>query len=228
MTSILTKKNVLLILFAAALLTPFISFALNAVSEGYRTTGTDQKINAHNVCKEVRQTGSNSYFVPTKTATEWSTFLSKKPSDVAVSNCCTSIPEESFYIYGSCSSGAGSIADCPAGYTTQNRQLGFPGSGSYDGDCTGNTTSGSQHYTMYSQQCVRAAQNYCNTSSCQTYPEFSYERTDQCGQSGANLTCPAGYNRVHAASGTCQREGDIRTRYTVTCTLPAQTFCASD
>jgi len=139
---------------------------------------------------------------------------------------CTTIPTEVIEVWSSCSNGGGYPAACPAGYTQSNLKSGFQGSGSYDGDCVGSTRSGDSDYTMRSQLCTRTEQNYCDASTCQTYPEFSFTRTDVCGGSAANLGCPAGYDRAIAATGTCNRDGDSRTRNTVTCTLPAQTYCA--
>lgn len=39
-------------------------------------------------CKKVSNSSSNSYFIPTNTANEWSTFQSKAPSGIGFSACC--------------------------------------------------------------------------------------------------------------------------------------------
>jgi len=63
-----------------------IAYAVNSVNEGYQSTaGSTQTIDAHDICKKVVNSGSNSYFIPTRTAEEWSNFISAAPSLAGIS-----------------------------------------------------------------------------------------------------------------------------------------------
>ncbi len=75
------------LLLSTIFIVPFSVWAINTVSTGYQTTTTDTEIDAHSTCQNVRHTGSNSYFVPTKTSSEWLAFRNNVPSDVALSDC---------------------------------------------------------------------------------------------------------------------------------------------
>ena len=57
--------------------------------DSYRLNkNTKVAIPAHSNCKVAENTGSvNDYFVPTKTATEWTSFINNKPSDVVFQSC---------------------------------------------------------------------------------------------------------------------------------------------
>ena len=69
-----TLKNSLIFTIIGLLMLPVIAWAIDTVATGFRATATEKKINAHNQCYYVRSTNANDYFVPTKTATEWTAF----------------------------------------------------------------------------------------------------------------------------------------------------------
>ena len=71
------------------LLTPAISFAIGTLKEGYMVVhGTSERINVHATCKKViNNHGSNDYFIPTKTSPEWTSFVTKPPTNVSFSEC---------------------------------------------------------------------------------------------------------------------------------------------
>ena len=74
------------------LLVPTLIFAINTVETGFKIDTTKREIDAHSICKETYVTsGSNEYFVPTKTEPEWTAFRNFKPSDVALNVCPSEI-----------------------------------------------------------------------------------------------------------------------------------------
>ena len=55
----------------------------------YRSNhGTYINIDMHDECREIQNTSSVDYFVPTKTSTEWTTFISNSPSWITIPNEC--------------------------------------------------------------------------------------------------------------------------------------------
>lgn|GEM_PF-5540349 len=69
--------------------TSLVVYAINTVATGYKITpGSSAAIDAHGVCNVVNNNSSSTYFVPTKTATEWSYFRSYLPSGVSLGSCC--------------------------------------------------------------------------------------------------------------------------------------------
>ena len=59
-------------------------YAINSQSEGHKTTTVFQNISYYDPCTTVRHTGSNSYFVPTKTEAEWISFKNNNPPDITI------------------------------------------------------------------------------------------------------------------------------------------------
>ena len=80
------KLKIVILILAFALVPPTI-WAIDTVSSGYKTTTSNKEVNAHGTCQLVKHTGGTSYFVPTKTSSEWSAFRSNKPSAVQLSQC---------------------------------------------------------------------------------------------------------------------------------------------
>ena len=89
------SKKKILIYIGSPLLSLVIltatAFAINSIAEGYRvltnTTGT--KVTSSSGCQTVTNSGSSDIFVPTKTATEWNSFLANKPSYITMGDCIT-------------------------------------------------------------------------------------------------------------------------------------------
>ncbi len=76
--------RILFILTAAPIL-----LALNTQGTGHRVDrSTTKAINAHNVCKKVvNANATKDFFVPTKSAAEWTAFRSNLPAGVTLGNC---------------------------------------------------------------------------------------------------------------------------------------------
>ncbi len=64
-----------------------VTYAINSISTGYQITSSSQTINVHGSCRIVRTTSGSNVFAPTKTATEWNSFINYKPSNVSVTAC---------------------------------------------------------------------------------------------------------------------------------------------
>ncbi len=99
-----TARSILLvsILFLPAtfLLAQFVSvpsfgipFDLNGWLINTIETGTvltdsqERQIDAHGICKKVQATDGKMYFVPTRSQTEWETFINKAPNGVNINQC---------------------------------------------------------------------------------------------------------------------------------------------
>ena len=79
--------HVLILVVMGMVMIPAYTWALNTISTGYRTTTSNQVINGHGVCQQVRHTSGLAAFVPTKTSAEWAAFRANAPSNVALSSC---------------------------------------------------------------------------------------------------------------------------------------------
>lgn len=79
--------------FRIILLLPlvFLTSGIDSVSSGFRLIkGSTKAIQAHGVCRKVsNNSASKDFFIPTKSSSEWSAFLSKLPSEITTSNCQT-------------------------------------------------------------------------------------------------------------------------------------------
>ncbi|HET8581405.1 MAG TPA: hypothetical protein VFL98_02975 [Candidatus Paceibacterota bacterium] len=63
------------------------AFAINAISEGFKVNGTSQQISAYSSCYEANSTNGAAYFFPSKTSTEFSSFVNHKPAAVNLNAC---------------------------------------------------------------------------------------------------------------------------------------------
>lgn len=113
----------------------------NAATSYQITNGTNQDIDEHGTCKTVTNlhASGNALFVPTNTATEWSTFYNNPPSGVSAVDCgsCAVTPgSQSFTTAGS------SNFTVPCYNTLTVKVWGAGGGGS--GARTGNGTAGGQ------------------------------------------------------------------------------------
>lgn len=79
-------KRINLILFAI-FFSIFGSWAINSVNFGFKTSTDGIYVDVHGICKNVKQLGSNSYFIPTKSNLEWNSFRNNLPSDVVLNSC---------------------------------------------------------------------------------------------------------------------------------------------
>lgn len=76
------------IIISFIIMIPLIAYA--AVS--YKSDpGTTIIVNEHGICKKVKNTGTNSYFIPTNTLSEWNSFISANSylTDITLENCAT-------------------------------------------------------------------------------------------------------------------------------------------
>lgn len=74
------------ILLVFAILSAGYIYALGTQSTGFQTTTVAQLVDFYDPCTTVRHTGSNSFFVPTNTSSEWNFFKANKPIEVVVSD----------------------------------------------------------------------------------------------------------------------------------------------
>ncbi len=59
-----------------------------------------RKIDAHGICKNVQATDGKQYFVPTKSTSEWNSFINGAPSGINISECVTSSCDNGGVIVG--------------------------------------------------------------------------------------------------------------------------------
>lgn len=141
-------------------------FALDTAATGYSISGGAQKsIDVHGTCRNVYMELARQVFVPTKTATEWNSFLAHPPYGAVVSACarcnddvcngnetCESCPTDCYAICPTCSNGQcetwfGEGCECweDCGQTSYCQQASYGGWGSMDdgGGSGGTTSSGS-------------------------------------------------------------------------------------
>lgn len=84
------KRTILLVTLvtvAAAATRTLRSNALNTLQSGWSLGRTTIKIDAHGDCNVLTNVSSAKYFVPTKSASEWSTFLGHLPMGVTADPC---------------------------------------------------------------------------------------------------------------------------------------------
>jgi len=82
------NRHLAALLLAGMFLVPSFAWGINTISTGFKTTSTPVMVDAHNNCKQLSQPGGGeAFFVPTKTSTEWSTFLSNKPAAIDANGC---------------------------------------------------------------------------------------------------------------------------------------------
>jgi hypothetical protein len=74
------------ILLIIVLINPIFVFAINSVSEWYRVSSTSI-INANGTCRSVTKNSWSDFFVPTRTSTEWTTFINNKPWTSTLWSC---------------------------------------------------------------------------------------------------------------------------------------------
>ncbi|MDO8557488.1 MAG: putative metal-binding motif-containing protein [Candidatus Jorgensenbacteria bacterium] len=85
-------KKYRLIFALVILFLPLALYGINTLSEGYQSTPSSNiTINAasrSDACRKINNTSGDTYFVPTNTAGEWSTFLSNLPPSTTSAQCC--------------------------------------------------------------------------------------------------------------------------------------------
>lgn len=84
---LLRMKNVMILLFVFSL--SFIHVAKANTSYSV-LAGQTITIDEHGICKKITNSGSRNIFVPTKSISEWSSFLSNSPTGINLSNCSIS------------------------------------------------------------------------------------------------------------------------------------------
>jgi len=82
-------KNSIKAIVVAVLFLPFSAFAINTIATGFQVDAANPyEINAFSVCKVARSLNGNTYFIPTKTSTEWSEVRSKhNTSEIEMYDC---------------------------------------------------------------------------------------------------------------------------------------------
>ena len=109
----MNKKKRSILIIVVLFFTPLFVWAINTVATGYKTTTSNQTINAHGVCRQVQHTASTSYFVPTKTSNEWLQFRNNKPGAVTITNCSTvGVIVDLWQVYSSYPAGWGMFGFC--------------------------------------------------------------------------------------------------------------------
>lgn len=89
-------------------------FAINTVSTGFQVpAGGSMEINVHSVCRRVINNRASAVFVPTKTATEWASFVAGSLASVSVVSCCSGYSYGG-YCYRSAALGASCTTACAA------------------------------------------------------------------------------------------------------------------
>lgn len=81
----ITKLSVVVIILSLF----WVVYAINTINTWFKTTNSEVVIDAHGTCQRVRHTGSQEYFVPTKSSTEWNTFRSNKPAGIQLNSCAS-------------------------------------------------------------------------------------------------------------------------------------------
>ena len=88
--------KILLFTFFVFLIAFSLVKAIDSNSEGWKLDPSETlSIDVNSVCRDITNTGSNTYFVPTKTEAEWTYFINNSPSDVTILGCdpCTGVTE---------------------------------------------------------------------------------------------------------------------------------------
>ena len=82
MSSPLMKRKYLYSSIIAFLIVWCGVFAINTVDEWWKIiSNTSTKIDVHNVCRVIGNSGSSDLFIPTKTVWEWASFRANKPTE---------------------------------------------------------------------------------------------------------------------------------------------------
>lgn len=85
-------KKYRLIFALVILFLPWALYGINTLSEGYQSTpSSNTTINAasrSDYCRKINNASGDTYFVPTNTASEWSSFLSNLPPSTTAAQCC--------------------------------------------------------------------------------------------------------------------------------------------
>ncbi|MCK4714034.1 MAG: hypothetical protein KAT35_00540, partial [Candidatus Aenigmarchaeota archaeon] len=94
-----------------------VASAINTVNDGYQSAPADSAllIDAHSACKQLANSGSMTYFVPTRSSTEWESFrnaVSGLPG-LSFSECCTAYGWTTYNTY--CTADCGTW-ECPSAY----------------------------------------------------------------------------------------------------------------
>ena len=86
----MTKIKKIITAVVIITITPLFWWAINTVATGFKTTTSDQTIDAHWVCLKAKHTWWTAYFIPTKSATEWSNFVANNPTNTVLASCAPS------------------------------------------------------------------------------------------------------------------------------------------
>ncbi len=183
----LNKKRIFISLVFFILI-PILVLAINTIGTGFKTTETDQLIDAHGVCKQVKHSGLVEYFVPTKTFIEWESFYTDYSDDTIVSECTY------YWNVGSWSSCSRS---CGGGVQTRTVV------------CTRELDSVVVD-DNYCSDTKPATSRSCNTQSCCTW-QWVNDYVECCDCSWSNCSpCPSGCRSNDRCSN---RTGDCRDRW---------------
>lgn len=85
------RGPVVAILATAFVVVPAVIGAINTASTGFQVNASQITIDAHGTCRQVSANDGRSYFVPTKTAVEWSSFWGNKPAGVVLNSCAETL-----------------------------------------------------------------------------------------------------------------------------------------
>ena len=76
--------------------------ALNTCATGWRVSSTSTTINCSGECRYVSKTSGSDFFVPTKTSSEWGSFISNPPSNASLSTGGGCAPSPTFGLRWQC------------------------------------------------------------------------------------------------------------------------------
>jgi len=106
--------------------------------DSYRVNaGAQASINEHSVCYTVVNSSAFDYFVPTKTAAEWTAFRNNLPADVALCDCASTSTagfNGNCWYMGTAGQSCTTVCSTHGGYHTATRD--FAGSNGTNANCT--------------------------------------------------------------------------------------------
>src|SRR5680860_127021 len=224
-------------------LMPFFAFSqvnINTIDTGFRipknTASIGTEVDVHLVCKVVKNTSFvNDYFIPTKSAGEWTSFINAVPSitDLVISDCL--FCGAGYYLSGGVcvltSAGYYSPVDNNTIYQCgSNDKYSSVGAGSYTTVTAGYYTTGGTSTTRTGKT-ICGVGYYCPGPGNGSRYSCPVETTSVTGSDNINdctstAACAAGYYLL-SSTCTCVGDGyyssvDDNSRYT----CPAGSYCS--
>ena len=194
------KKTVFGLVFGALVLISLVAIGLNSLDTGFKLGNGNVMIDAHGIHRRVTNTGGEEYFIPTKTANEWSNFRTATGT-ISDLSLCTPVNGGwgSWGSWGSCST------ECE-GTQTRSRLCNNPTL-----TCGGLTCVGSSSESQSCGVCLGT----CTAGTCvvpvPTYQLLAYYPFD--GGSLSDVSSPAYNASTSGATTTSDRNGASNSAY---------------